>query len=201
MLRISFRKMFEAASVNRKRKAINGILSILAALIIFSLTGCGLFRDYANISMSNSYDKAKNKVGVLPFVISGGKGELDYFTSDYVTMQLIRIGFKVVEKQQLVSVLNELKVENYGSMSRQDMSEIKKLADIDMIVFGTIYNVTGRQSYSYINGISLRFVDLTTGEVVLVAASDEVRGDVQWYVNHIANRIEETMKTSPQKKL
>lgn len=162
----------------------------------------------AKIVMSKSFNLQKHRtLAVLPFVSQGRNQELDYSVSDKFAFHCMEIGFRVVERSQLEKLFSELNLELSGALDKSDLNKIGKLLNIDMVVFGTINStwVPGRtivldnyagqtEGYFAYTSESIRFVDVSTGEVIISAfceadedysMSEEIIKGVQIKLNQI----------------
>ena len=78
-------------------------------------------------------------------------------------MYCMKMGFTIVERIQLESILHELNLEISGLLNKQDLNKIGQLLNIDIIVCGTEE--------------SIRFVDVKTGEVLILGYCEDVYTD------------------------
>ncbi|MDP2763102.1 MAG: CsgG/HfaB family protein [Enterobacteriaceae bacterium] len=120
-------------------------------------------KDNAVISNNFNFNKHK-RIAVLPFKKTEGldKG-YDYIVIDKIAMHCMELGFTVVDREQLEQIFNELKLELTGLLSQDNLNRIGKILNIDALVFGTIAYVNG----DFMDSESMRFVDVTTGEVLI----------------------------------
>jgi PBP1b-binding outer membrane lipoprotein LpoB len=145
----------------------------LIVLIAFVLIGCTAFAkvnyipgDKADIAVSKQMNLNKDKIAVLPFIRVGlKKQEFDPFTTDRISLCLMKNGFKVIERLYLQQIVNELNLEKTGLLKQEDVQRIGKVYKIDMLVLGNI------EYYDYYpNSITIRFIDVETGEVMISGA-------------------------------
>ena len=163
-------------------------------LITNLLYGCAVFRtcgSSADVSFGKQFDVNKKKVAILPFTNSGHNG-LNYFASDQFAQGLMKIGFTIVERQQIQTIFSELKLEMSGTLSHDDMLRIGQLLHIDTLAFGSVdYSIQSHKTgtSSYANGITLRLVDIATGEVFLSGRCDYISNDIPWGIREICCNI------------
>ena len=136
-----------------------------AALSLMSVLagGCGLT---SAIDVSRRVDpKAVGKLAVLPF--AGHRG--DNF-SDHVTHELVARGYSVVERSNLNAILKEQGLQFSDLVEgRGDLRRIGQLLGADSLVLGSVSPITVYVSGAVsgkVSGASLRFVSVSTGEVL-----------------------------------
>ena len=189
------------ASIFKKYLSIYNVsLIIIITFIINLLYGCAAILPCgysADVSLGKNFDISKKRVAVLPFINSGNTGNkgLNFFVSDHLAQGLMDMGFIIVERQQIQTLFDELKLDMSGNISQSDLIKIGQLSRIDTLVFGSVdYSV-----WSYAaNGVSVRFVDVATGEVFLSGRCDRIRGDISMGVKEICCGIKD--KILPQEK-
>jgi curli biogenesis system outer membrane secretion channel CsgG len=174
-------------------------------IIFFLLSGCGVVTRYTPLSIddtpitvSPNFKFNKNiKVAFMPFY---GK-QRDNFgathvvveeqASDMFAMNLMGAGFSIVERTQLQRVFSELQLSSSGLLSKSDINKIGKLMEVDMIVMGNMdgWGSTWTDSYT---SASIRFIDTTTGEVLVSIACSHIKG--RKYIPAMANALIEKIK-------
>jgi len=149
------------------------ISSFVVVCCLFSISyGCSALRTCgyaADVSISKNFNMSKKRVAVLPFVNSGKEG-FNSFASDHLAQGLMEMGFTIIERQRLQVLFDELQLDMLGNLSISELTKIRQLSGIDIIVFGSISYIqyaTRASTYDYADGISVRFVDMATGEVFL----------------------------------
>ena len=161
------------------KKIYHGIM-ITFLILAFTLTICccsairGLVPvgSRANVEVSKNFDYKKKRIAVLPFSFNTAHSKIDNFAADKFAAYSMSLGFQVVERQLLERIFSELKLEMSGMLSRNEMDHIGKLSGIDYLVIGTVESQWGGgtgQGY-YPNGLVVRFIDVVSGEVVLIAS-------------------------------
>ena len=153
-----------------------GCLGILCLLMLVPLQV-----DAAAVSIL-----AHPTVGVMNFenraiTSSEWKGEDTSSISDYVSDELTNTGkFRMVERTQLKSLLDELHLQMTGLTDASTNAQIGKQLGAQYLVVGSITGLTTRRSEGSVLGagqkkyrvtatITMRIVDVETGEIVLAA--------------------------------
>jgi len=152
------------------------------------LTGCAslLKQDghRAHVVVSPNFDRSRHKaVAVLPFKQIGKTG-YDEALSDEFSMELMSMGFVVVERDRLENAMKDLKIPMDGSVPRDKLNKISELLALDCMVIGSAYyatisssvNVESGKSIYDIQKIALRFVYMKSGEVLISASCTPVFG-------------------------
>jgi len=116
------------------------------------------------VMISKNFKTNRAKIAILPFTTNIQK-EINYSESDKFTGYCMEMGFTVVERKKIQTILNELELELNGIIKSTDINKIGKILDIDMIIFGHIL-------YGKSNSVTqtIRFVDVQTGEVLISAS-------------------------------
>jgi curli biogenesis system outer membrane secretion channel CsgG len=152
---------------------------IAIVTMVFLLTGCyTIYKKNSDfnskelsviVSPNFNFNKQK-KLAVIPFK---GKAydslQSPYFIeeeqiSDMFATRLMGIGFSIVERTQLQSILSEQKLSASGLLSKSDINKIGKLMDVDMLVMGNLDKNTYNTLYST---ATVKFIDIETGEVLI----------------------------------
>ncbi|HDP79490.1 MAG TPA: hypothetical protein ENN21_01465 [Spirochaetes bacterium] len=158
------------------------------AAVLIALSGCAslLKQDghRAHVVLSPNFDRSRHKaVAVLPFKQKGKTGH-DEALSDEFSMELMAMGFVVVERDRLESAMKDSDIPMDGSVSLDKLKKISELLELDCMVIGSVYyatipssvNVESGKSIYDIQKIALRFVDMKTGEVLISASCTPVFG-------------------------
>ena len=143
-------------------------------------------RNYAELVISDNYNFFKSRrIAVLPFIVSGEKENTRYTESDKLSTKLMKMGFTVVERTLLEQVFSELKLSLTGAISPDKLKQIGGMLSVDLIVFGTLEmgyapargtgEGCGQGAYYFLTSVSVRMVDVTTGEVMVSAYCDKDR--------------------------
>lgn len=171
------------------------LLLIIIFVISFSY-GCAAVRtcgNSADVSLGKNFDITKKRIAVLPLINSGNTG-INYFASDHLAQSLMEMGFTIVERQQLQTLFNELKLDMSGNLSQSDLIKIGQLSRIDTLVFGSV-DYIGYSGNHYANGISVRFVDIATGEVFLSGRCDYIYNDIPWGIGEICCKMRDKINS------
>lgn len=162
----------------KSRQMFYRVSAVLMGLAL--LVSCGPVKrsiplDETNVTVliSPQFDISKHqKVAVMKF-----SGDPNFDTalnhaSDVFSAKLMEMGFTVVERSQLQKVVDELKLSSSGLLTRDDVSRIGRLLNINMLVMGTtdsFYRVTRG-----CKAASIRFIDTVTGEQLVLVSSDSL---------------------------
>jgi len=141
---------------------------LVITLSILSTFGCATMPNSPNkIVFSNNFNVAKHRsIAILPFQSSGKEGS-EYSITDKFSMHCMESGFIVIERTQLEQVFKELKLELTGILSKSDTNRIGKILNLDMIVFGSVGYAQSVGGRYVIDSESARFVDVSSGEVLI----------------------------------
>ena len=147
---------------------------IPAVLLVTLVVGCATTN---TVVRQGSDLKKYRRVAILPFQAQSGGG--DAMADAFVT-QFMAAGFSVVERRQIEAIFKELGLNMSGVLSQREVKEVGKMAHADALVFGSM-EASYQQAYYIIGGyapgtselhagfVSLRMVDVETGEVVLTS--------------------------------
>jgi hypothetical protein len=121
------------------------------------------------------------RVAVIPFSVLGNPDRtVDISEADKLSMKLQEIGFVIIES--LIFQGDALHLQ--GLIPEGDWEAVRQVFNVDYLVFGTInytynpgYNLAGKGLY-YGSSASVRFVDMKTGEVVIISTTDRVDGSM-----------------------
>jgi curli biogenesis system outer membrane secretion channel CsgG len=142
--------------------------------------------------ISKKFDKSKSQITIMPFMSSGLKAGYDSFISDKLAFTLTGMGFAIVERQRIQNILSELQLEKSGALDKSDLSKIGKLSSVDIICYGSVYFQMSR-GYIWPYTIMVRFVDVTSGEVVFMA---ECTNEKDWDGSNCVREISEELSKS-----
>lgn len=116
-----------------------------ALICVLSLSGCILFGRSIHIEVGGNYKKLNvESYAILPFVDkrNGVKCRLGYNPADVMTdafeTAFIGTGNKVVDRRDIDSALDELKFSHSGDVNSDQIKEIGKLTNSDVIIMGKI---------------------------------------------------------------
>ena len=172
--------------------------------MVFLLTGC--YTIYKKNSDFNSKElsvivspnfnlKKHKKLAVIPFK---GKTydtlQAPYFIveeqiSDMFATRLMGVGFSILERTQLQSILSEQKLSASGLLSKSDINKIGKLMDVDILVMGNLDKNTYNTSYQT---ATVKFIDIETGEVLINMVCTNIFG--RQYITAMTDALIEKIK-------
>lgn len=110
------------------------------------------------------------RVAVLPL---DGNSKLTRQTTDMVATELLKAGFEVIERGQLDSVTNELKISNSGLVDDTTRTQLGAILGVEAIFTGSI---TGRENWlTFKTHLSLKLIDVKTGKVLWAAETSDPR--------------------------
>jgi hypothetical protein len=110
------------------------------------------------------------KVGVVPFA---GDVRISVQSADQFAGGLLPLGFEVVERQQLQSVLDELKYQHGDFVNPETRKRLKEQLGIEGLFLGSI---TGESSPTWVDShLNLRLIDVETGRVLWAAEVHDPR--------------------------
>ncbi len=126
----------------------------------------------ANVAVNrNICHKEIVKIAVFPFDTSGYKGfdsgpSLGENIADQYTLELIKIGYNVIERARLKKILNEQGLQMSGAIDPDDAVKVGRILGVRALVFG---NVVGKPNMW---GLTMRMVSIKTGEIAWTANSN-----------------------------
>ncbi len=110
-------------------------------------------------------DRRSLRVAVLPFRSPKGP---DSGIADAFATELLASGFTLVERAELASLLEELKLGYTGAAGSTSIKRVGELAQADAVVSGSLEPwVEGNIAAESIRQLSLRLVDVETGRILL----------------------------------
>jgi curli biogenesis system outer membrane secretion channel CsgG len=178
------------------------IRPFVLSIIITVISSCAHIKP-ANVVVSKSFNVSNKRIAVLPFAnsIIGG---YDAHASDVLSAELMKMGFTVVERQQLQAIISELKLSSSDLVSQENIRLIGKILNVETIVFGTVvYSYVPSSGFAYggiafsegaryvPSSVSVRFVNVNTGEVALLGTSPIVRFNIEVTIHNITEKIRE----------
>ena len=129
------------------------VLVLLLTATLFSLCCCGSF--------VKSYSKPDIKLegkslGIMPF--SSNIPEVGKVVSDTIGANLLRSGFKIVDRTQIGKILQEEGI-SYLEIDFPDYSKIGNLAEVNYLLVGNVA----------FSSATVRVLETATGETLIVA--------------------------------
>lgn len=162
----------------KSRERFYRIFAIAMGLVL--LFSCGPIKrstplDESNVTVliSPQFDADRHqKVAVMKF-----SGDENFDTalnhaSDVFSAKLMEMGFTVVERSQMQKVVDELKLTSSGLLSRDEVSRIGRLLNVNMLVMGTTDSFF--RATRGCKAASIRFIDTVTGEQLILVSSDSL---------------------------
>jgi hypothetical protein len=128
------------------------VLVLLLTAILFSLCSCGHF--------VKSYSKPDiqlegKSLGIMPF--SSNIPEVGRVVSDTIGANLLKSGFKIVDRTQIGKILQEEGI-SYLEIDFPDYNKIGNLAEVNFLLVGNIA----------FSSATVRVLDTATGETLIV---------------------------------
>lgn len=112
------------------------------------------------------------KIAILPFVYGDKqKPEVGMMVSERLTTRIVKLHtFKVIERQLLENVLQELHLEGTGVMDAETTKKLGKVLGVEAIITGTILNLNNNRAE-----INARLIQTDTAEVIATASEEIYR--------------------------
>jgi hypothetical protein len=152
----------------REAKSLTAI-AILSVLAAFCLCGCG------GIPIANTRiaPAVKGDAILAKRVVLLGETSAANFLADALSTDLLGLGFHIVERSRLVTVLHEHNLSLTRLTEKGDYVRLGKLTDID-----AVFLVSGILSeYGDISAANVQLVDLKTGELIMSTTFSQPAGD------------------------
>jgi curli biogenesis system outer membrane secretion channel CsgG len=110
------------------------------------------------------------KVGVIPFA---GDPGISIQATDQFCASLMTIGFDVVERQQLLSIVRELSFQQSEFVNPDTRIKLKEQLGVEGLFVGSM---TGESSITWVDAhLNVRLVDVETGRVLWAAEVHDPR--------------------------
>jgi PBP1b-binding outer membrane lipoprotein LpoB len=159
-------------------------------IVLISISLIASCASNTKIAISKKFDKSKSQITVMNFMSAGLKSGYDSFISDKLAFALTGKGFAVVERQRVQNILSELQLEASGLLNKSDLSKVGKLSNVDIICSGTVYYQSSYRGYIFPYTMMVKFVDVTSGEVVFMA---ECTNEKDWDGSNCVREISEEL--------
>jgi hypothetical protein len=136
------------------------------------------------------------KLAVIPFkgkaydTLGAPNFILEEQISDMFATRLMGVGFSIVERTQLHSILSEQQLSATGLLSNSDINKMGKLMDIDMLVMGNLDKNIFNASYQT---ATVKFIDIETGEVLINIVCTNIFG--RQYITAMTDALIAKIKT------
>lgn len=199
---------------------------LLFIFSMFFLSGCFLLERSVNVTIGNSDQNiVRGTYAILPFQDKRetGRADLGYNAVDAMTdafeTEFIGAGFKVVDRRNIQTALDELKFSYQGDVDPDQRKQIGKLTNSDIMVIGklrTFQNALFQDSVkpdkpSKCTSISfaVKAINIETGEIVWTGSLTKSTGykddfmygcncDVLKYANRAASDFIKTIVKKSQ---
>lgn len=166
-------------------------LYLVLLVLLFFLFKCASTEDY--VKPGTNFNKY-NRIAVLPFSDFPQYPGSGIQVADIVTMEFIKHGINVIDRSNINHILKEQSIGLSGVIDKSTAPKVGKLLGVKGIMTGSIYNYSttvtniqviqgGNPAYMPISkvGITLKFIDTETGEIVWSASAEgsEIGRNVQ----------------------
>lgn len=120
----------------------------------------------------NMVEQKKTKIAIIPFPnLNNEITKLGSYLAEELTTSLFMTGkFKVIERNLLKQVLDELKLSQSGVIGSDSAKELGKMTGVDAIVTGTLTN------FRLYVAVNCRLIETETGEI-FAAAKVKIKKD------------------------
>ena len=152
------------------------LVVITVMLVVVGASGCALFPSpytkNPNVALNkHTCQKKIISIAIFPFDTSGYKGfdagpNLGENAADQYAVELLRIGYNVIERTRINKVLKEQKIQMTGVVDPNDIVKVGKILGIQGMVVGTI---AGKPNAW---GLTMRMISVESGMVVWSANSN-----------------------------
>ena len=152
------------------------LLLFITFMVAFMLSGCILFPSpytkTPNVALNkHTCQKKITSIAIFPFDTSGYKGfdagpNLGENAADQYAVELLRIGYNVIERTRINRVIKEQKIQMTGVIDPNDIVKVGKILGIQGMVVGTI---AGKPNAW---GLTMRMISVESGMVVWSANSN-----------------------------
>ncbi len=110
-----------------------------------------------------------SKIAIMPFSYGKEKkSDVGLMVSERLTTRIVKLHkFKVIERQMLENVMQELHLEGTGAVDAETTKKIGKILGVEAIVTGTILDINGNTAE-----INARVIKTDTAEVIASASAE-----------------------------
>ncbi len=138
---------------------------LLGTLLIIGLGGCVAEWPPLRVgtNLGPNFDKARIVQEPVAVVPAQPTKEGDFF-ADVLSNELLGVGFRIIERVRLETLLREQQLSLTGLLERQDYVQIGKMASIRNLF---IISVVFTPKLGNVSNASLKLVDVNTGEVLI----------------------------------
>jgi len=109
------------------------------------------------------------KIGIVPFAYTDGrKSEGGVVISERLTTRIVKIKkLKVIERQMLEKVLQELHLESTGVVGSEGAKQIGKVLGVEAIITGTLMDIGATRTE-----INARMIHTETAEIIATSSAE-----------------------------
>jgi hypothetical protein len=174
--------------------------SLFAGILCCFLWGCAssqtalLDGATAVVSVSSSFNyRSGMRVAVLPFTVTGNPDkQQDISEADIFCVKLREADFDIIDS----TILQKHDLFLSGLVPEGDMPAIQKALRLDLIVSGTVnyafdpgLRSLSNKGYYFPDSASVRFVDVASGEVVIISTVKSVGGSMAAEMGEAIKRV------------
>ncbi len=125
-------------------------------------------------------------IAVMPLKQSGfEESDIDYIVNLISTVFVNSKKYKVLERWQIETILDEQKINLSGCVDDACAIEVGKLLSAHMVVTGYLYNKAKRNYYDVYG--ALKLINVTTSEIIRIV-DIKIQGDYSKLIDHIKNK-------------
>lgn len=128
-------------------------------LLLAGLSGCA----HTTVAYENDDDQPRYRVAVLDFSFSAEESTGDS-AEDGCVDEVIRMGFRAVERRVLDAILQEKNLSRDGEVNPRDYQGLGKMLGADILIIGSMGSISTRKART-----SARAVSAKSGEILAVS--------------------------------
>jgi hypothetical protein len=113
-------------------------------------------------------ERVPRRVAVLPFE---GNKDVTTQTTDLMSTELLKLGFDMIERSRLGTVINELKLSNSGLIDDATRRKLGSILGVEAVFIGTISG--GEKFYQLKEHLNVKFIDVENGKVLWAADTSD----------------------------
>jgi TolB-like protein len=137
----------------------------------------------------------EGKIAIVPFSYADGrKSEGGIVVSERLTTRIVKLKkLKVIERQMLEKVLQELHLESSGVVGSEDAKQIGKILGVEAIITGTLVDIGTTRTE-----INARMILTETAEII---ATSSVEVDKVWDISTSVQPVVQQSLSQPQSQI
>lgn len=109
------------------------------------------------------------KIGRVAVVFGEGKGDdLADIMADNIALELLNLGFQVIERVALEKVISEQKLQMSGLIDPSTAAKIGKLVGVDAVVLGSMTTLRKETGITVISNATAKVVGVNKGDVLII---------------------------------